>query len=224
MDKKKKDMLSLLGAVAVIVVVLAIVFYPADVEPDGASPDQSAEDDGGASEGEEEPGDELGGWGELSGGDRTKILVSAADNREVVGQMEEGAAESEDGQEIVYLGVPAGTCGEEDDPTEHQAVLDVEVEESGTYYPWARVWWADSCGNSIEIRVEDDGEEVDSFRITDGSYEWWHWLPMAGSGGLQLDAGAYTLRVVNREDGARLHRILLVNEDYESYTPTGPEG
>ena len=59
---------------------------------------------------------------------------------------------------------------------------------------------------------------------TDGTHEWWHWLRVTDAGGIKLDKGTITVKVQNREDGARLGRILFATRDYESYMPSTPEG
>lgn len=107
---------------------------------------------------------------------------------------------------------------------DHWAEFDMNVPAGGVYYPWARVWWQDSCGNSIVVRWGRDGGMSDSFVVQDGTLESWHWLPVAGPEGIRLSKGAYRLAVVNREDGARLSRILFSGKSYETYKPETPEG
>jgi hypothetical protein len=47
---------------------------------------------------------------------------------------------------------------------------------------------------------------------------------VAGEAGLQLEKGTYRLIVKNREDGARLSRVLFCARSYAVYKPETPEG
>lgn len=107
---------------------------------------------------------------------------------------------------------------------DHSAVFSLTVPETRLYYPWARVWWEDSCGNSIFVVLEHEGQKVQEYVVQDGTCEWWHWLPVTGESGLQLEKGTYRLTVRNREDGARLSRILFCTRSYAVYKPETPEG
>ena len=109
-------------------------------------------------------------------------------------------------------------------PGAHFAEFEARVPEEGTYFPWARVWWEDSCGNSVIVALERDSEPARQFVVQDGTMKWWHWLPVAGEGGIKLQQGAYRLLVVNREDGARLSRLLFTTRSYATYKPETPEG
>jgi hypothetical protein len=101
----------------------------------------------------------------------------------------------------------------------------MEVPAAGTYYPWARVWWEDGCGDSIEVIWGRDGEPpAASPTLQDGTHESWHWLPLAGPAGVKMQKGPYKLVVRNREDGARLSRVFFSGKSYESYKPETPEG
>jgi hypothetical protein len=107
---------------------------------------------------------------------------------------------------------------------EHSAVFELSVPETHTYYPWGRVWWEDGCGNSIFVILEREGRKVQEFVLEDGTFQFWHWLPVAGEAGLQLEKGTYRLIVKNREDGARLSRVLFCARSYAVYKPETPEG
>lgn len=107
---------------------------------------------------------------------------------------------------------------------EQAAVFDLVVPETRTYYPWARVWWEDSCGNSIIVSLQGEGEQAHEFVVQGGTLQWWHWLPVAGEAGLELKRGTYRLLVRNREDGARLSRVLFCTKRYDVYKPETPEG
>ena len=162
-----------------------------------------------------------------------RILVKAEDVRGLDGKMM--LAQDLDNERVLdsagqrakvrFVWVEDKASAEDEDPGVHKAHFELVVEQPGTYYPWARVWWKDSCGDSIAVLIERQ-EEAGPLRweVTDGTHGWWHWLPLAGSGGVELKGGTYSVTVENREDGARLSRILLSDRDYESYMPSGPEG
>ncbi len=111
----------------------------------------------------------------------------------------------------------------EPDAEQHEAVFVLNVPRAGTYYPWARVWWQDSCGDSLYVVLEREGA-AQEYVLQDGTHKSWHWLPVTGPVGLKLTAGDYRLTVRNREDGARLSRILLAPKDFRTYKPETPEG
>ncbi len=119
--------------------------------------------------------------------------------------------------------VPSGEKAEPDAEL-HAAVFVLNVPQSGTYYPWARVWWQDSCGDSLYVVLEREGAAAQEYVLQDGTHKSWHWLPVTGPVGLKLTAGDYRLTVRNREDGARLSRILLAPKDFRTYKPETPEG
>ena len=145
-------------------------------------------------------------------------LATAPDNEKVLDDTGQRA-------EVHFVWVEDKACAKGEDPADHKALFELEVEEPGLYYPWARVWWTDSCGDSIVVSIQcEDEQEPTRWEITDGTHAWWHWLRLAGSGGVELKRGTYAVIVENREDGARLSRILFSGSDYESHMPSTPEG
>ena len=82
-----------------------------------------------------------------------------------------------------------------------------------------------SCANSIDVHVQREGEKPAELRRVDSTYKTWQWVPLMGAeGSLELKEGLYTVTVQNREDGARLSRLLFTTKGYDIYTPTRPEG
>ena len=150
--------------------------------------------------------------------DGKMALEEGLDNEQVTGSSGQRA-------KVRFVGVEDKACAKGEDPAVHKARFELVVKQPGSYYPWARVWWKDSCGDSIAVLIQhrDDGEPT-RWEITDGTHGWWHWLPLAGSSGVELKQGSYAVIVGNREDGARLSRILFSLKDYETYMPSGPEG
>jgi hypothetical protein len=154
------------------------------------------------------------------------LMGSGPDNEGVIGDdgrrpgvryiwcPDDGLAE-EEREEDTVIGSTSG---------DHWAEFDVDVPAGATYYPWARVWWEDSCGNSIVVAWQKDEGPVAEFVVQDGTLESWHWLPVAGVEGVSLEQGTYRLVVRNREDGARLSRLFFSGRSYENYKPETPEG
>ena len=83
---------------------------------------------------------------------------------------------------------------------------EIEVPVAGSYLLSADCWWLDDKGNSLYLQV-DDGPEV-TFG-NDGDLT--HWHTVRAPEALKLAAGKHTLRLLNREDGARVRGILLTN-------------
>jgi hypothetical protein len=82
---------------------------------------------------------------------------------------------------------------------------------------WVRAWWEGSCGNTVCIRVGDQGKNLTVGN--DGTYDAWHWLEVPTS--FALEKGTHTIYLLNREDGIRIDQ-LLVTSDMEYY-PQGAE-
>ncbi len=91
------------------------------------------------------------------------------------------------------------------------AKFKINVPSSGTYQFWARTWWYDACGNSFFVILDDKP----AVYIEDATYQTWHWVKGPK---LQLSAGQHTIRIQNREDGARLDQFMLINNT--QYVPT----
>ncbi len=108
------------------------------------------------------------------------------------------AAEASGGK---FIEIPEG-AGDPPDVA-GEAVYEFEITQPGRYRFWGRAWWPNSCGNSFIWILNDDNPFVFG---RDGTYESWHWV----RGMLvTLHPGRHTLRVLNREDGARLDQILI---------------
>lgn len=96
-----------------------------------------------------------------------------------------------------------------------EAVYEFEITQPGRYRFWGRAWWPNSCGNSFTFILNDAQPFVFG---RGGTYESWHWV----RGMLvPLQPGRHTLRVLNREDGARLDQILITRN--LRYVPVGIE-
>ncbi len=96
-----------------------------------------------------------------------------------------------------------------------EAVLKLAVPDPGEYVLWARVWWLDSCGNSLTLVL--DGGKPFAFG-QDATYKSWHWVKGMK---VTLAAGAHELRIQNREDGVKADQVLLTRD--MDYVPVGAE-
>lgn len=94
------------------------------------------------------------------------------------------------------------------------AVVYANVKTAGTYYLWARTFWANGCGNSIGVSV-NDGESI--ILGEDGTYDKWHWV--GGNARVKLKAGRNKFIIKNRETGVRVDQIFLSQDG--DYTPVG---
>ncbi|PQV63000.1 hypothetical protein B1R32_11742 [Abditibacterium utsteinense] len=94
------------------------------------------------------------------------------------------------------------------------ATYKFNVKTAGTYYIWARTFWANGCGNSVEASVNgSDGKILGE----DGTYDAWHWV--GGRARVALKAGTNTLTLKNRETGVRVDQFFLCQDG--DYAPTG---
>lgn len=94
------------------------------------------------------------------------------------------------------------------------ATYRVNVKTAGTYYLWARTFWANGCGNSIAVSV-NGGAPITLGE--DGTYDKWHWV--GGNARVNLKAGVNTFVIHNRETGVRVDQVFLSQD--RDYTPTG---
>lgn len=94
-----------------------------------------------------------------------------------------------------------------------QSTYKFNVKTAGTYYIWARTFWANGCGNSVEVSVNgSDGKILGE----DGTYDAWHWV--GGRARVTLKAGQNTLVLKNRETGVMVDQFFFCQDG--DYTPT----
>ena len=98
------------------------------------------------------------------------------------------------------------------------AVFHFVVSRETTAYVWCSVMWDGSCGNTLDVRL--DNEEMTYTVGNDGTYNAWHWQKSPKS--CKLTPGRHRLEVLNREDGIKLAQVLLLND--KDYIPDGVEG
>jgi hypothetical protein len=112
-----------------------------------------------------------------------------------------------------YIDIPDGVGKPPD--VGGEAVYSFDVKVAGDYVFWGRAWWADSCGNSFTL-VLDQGKPFEFGG--DGTYKSWHWVKGMKA---NLSAGAHTLRIQNREDGVKLDEFLFTGDP--KFVPVGAE-
>jgi hypothetical protein len=96
------------------------------------------------------------------------------------------------------------------------AAFTVTIPADGRYVFWARVWWADSCGNTFSVKIGD----FPPFTFgNNGTYQAWHW--MKSNVRLELKKGKTSLSILNREDGIKIDQILLTSD--LDFVPVGIE-
>lgn len=96
------------------------------------------------------------------------------------------------------------------------ATYRVNVKTAGTYYLWARTFWANGCGNSIAMSVNGGSTLILG---EDGTYDKWHWVGGTSGHRVKLNAGVNTVVIKNRETGVRVDQVFLSQDG--NYTPTG---
>ena len=86
------------------------------------------------------------------------------------------------------------------------------VSEAGDYHVWLRARWRDSCGNSLDLTIDDQQPRV----VQDGIFSAWHWVE---AGTCPLGAGEHKLTLGEREDGIAADQILFTRD--ADFLPTG---
>ena len=92
------------------------------------------------------------------------------------------------------------------------ALFEIEVPQAVKCKIWVRCWWDGSCGNTLNLQVDD--EPRSTTLGNDGTYHTWHWLESPKT--YNLNAGKHTIRILNREDGIAFDQILITT-DMEYY-------
>ena len=92
------------------------------------------------------------------------------------------------------------------------ALFEIEVPQAVKCKIWVRCWWDGSCGNTLNLQVDDEPRSITIGN--DGMYHTWHWLESPKT--YNLSAGKHTIRILNREDGIAFDQILITT-DMEYY-------
>ena len=94
------------------------------------------------------------------------------------------------------------------------ATYSIKAPKAGTYTLWARCYWANGCGNSIQL-----GTSKANLKLLgeDGTYDAWHWV--GGKSVVALKKGKNNFVLHNHETGVRVDQIFLCTDP--DYTPVG---
>ncbi len=95
------------------------------------------------------------------------------------------------------------------------ATYSVNIPSAGSYRFWGRTHWHDGCGNSFFLKIAGKPAVVLG---QDGTYQRWHWVKGPT---VQLPAGALSVVIQNREDGAKIDQFMLIND--LNYVPVRAE-
>jgi hypothetical protein len=148
-----------------------------------------------------------------------RVLNAAGDAKVFTPPFEKGPDSQSAAGTILRIpdkkGVPPE--GQDSDMKYGGATYELEVAAPVTCKVWVRAWWEGSCGNTVCVRVGDQGKILTVGN--DGTYDSWHWLEVPTT--FTLEKGKTTLYLLNREDGIRIDQILLTND--MEYFPQGVE-
>jgi len=117
-----------------------------------------------------------------------------------------------------YIHVPNGG-GYVHSDSSVMASFSVNIVEGGTYLLWGRVSAASGADDSFWIQVDDGPINLWDFTREVG----WVWEKVSNRDGetpvkFYLAAGPHTIKVLPREDGGKIDKLLLTNK--QNFTPT----
>lgn|GEM_PF-416815 len=104
-------------------------------------------------------------------------------------------------------------CPPGEHPKQDEVAYKVNIPQAGFYYLWARVFWANGCGNSVFFKI--DGEKGDPFIGGDGTYNSMHWVcwkDNADPRPLKLKKGEVTFILGSKESATEIDQFLLTTD------------
>lgn len=150
-----------------------------------------------------------------------KVVVEAEKADEMLAPMVlEDVSEASGGKCLVIVEGAGKPGGDRPDGTKYpdlwgRATYTIQVPADGEYVFWGRTWWLDSCGNSVDVAIDEAKPQVFG---GDSTFKSWHWVKGPT---FELKAGNHRLVVLNREDGVKLDQYLLTTDS--AYRPVGTE-
>jgi hypothetical protein len=106
-----------------------------------------------------------------------------------------------------FVTVAAGNNSTSAAPAGGATAIQVSVAHGGGYHLWGRVIDPTDKDDSFWVRVDGGAyAAVNNLPLGTG----WHWAPLGPA--LNLPAGAHTVTIVYREDGAELDRVAVSND------------
>jgi hypothetical protein len=147
-----------------------------------------------------------------------KIVIEAENAGEVVPHFVLKSTKDKEVSGGKYLEIPDESCGKKKEDVRGYATYTLDVKETGAYYLWLRIWWLDSCANSVWAQIDGQpaasGDEKGLMIGEDGTYKRWGWRdPKGANSKFKLTAGKHKLTLSVREDGARFDQILLTKDE-----------
>jgi hypothetical protein len=145
-----------------------------------------------------------------------KVVVEAESYYTIQPSMAKAASQVASGGAYIHIPLrrPHGTTEGAPSDTGHTTYR-ITIPEAGSYTFWGRAHWYDGCGNSFFLRIGDKPNVVFG---NNGTYQRWHWVRGPR---VTLNKGTVTIRIQNREDGAKLDQFLLTTN--ARYVPVQAE-
>ena len=133
-----------------------------------------------------------------------KIVVEAENYNSITPSMAKASSNVASGGAYIHIPLLRPHGDTEGKPSDTgNTVYKVKVTQAGTYTFWGRAQWYDGCGNSFFLKIDDKPAVVFG---NGGTYRQWHWVKGIK---VTLTAGVHTIRIQNREDGAKLDQFVL---------------
>ena len=119
----------------------------------------------------------------------------------------------EDDSEGRYMYAPNG-AGDRYEPGPIMATYTVTTARGGSYFLWGRVKVSDKRDNSFFVQVDDGGDNL--WEVEAGDH--WHWDAINDRNGedpvkFTLTEGLHTIKIKMREDGTKLDKMVLTNDE-----------
>jgi hypothetical protein len=147
-----------------------------------------------------------------------KIVVEAEKYATIAASMQKIGDNTAGGKAALQIPLRRPHAATETGPGDTgNATFKINVAQAGTYQFWARCWWYDACGNSFFVMADATAVTARTPYLTDQTFKKWHWV--AGPT-FTLSAGQHTIRIQNREDGARVDQWLLTTTPRNRWEPT----
>ncbi|MBI3830141.1 MAG: hypothetical protein HY291_11525 [Planctomycetes bacterium] len=144
-----------------------------------------------------------------------------AEAGELSGGMQKAESKDASGGFYVYTPIPAnGADGKPGPVVKGEAVYKFEVPEDGTYYLRARCLCPEPSGSHDSFTFSMDGESRKTWDVKAGATRWsWCFLidPEDKSEGmclLKLKKGSHTLKLITREAGTSIDRLVFANHPF----------
>ncbi len=141
--------------------------------------------------------------------------MSDLGSAQLSGAMAVGSDSGAAGGRYIYSTVSdTGWDGKGNPPPTGQAAISVEVPHDGSYAVWAHMWYDNVNANSYWLII--DNQPAIRVGNEDSGYRQWKWVGWHDSPNsritVELTAGTHTVRLIGRESGARVDRVLVTDD------------